>query len=478
MRQDAEFEAVRREPDGSDRKTALPWRYAHRGAPFFVRRKNQRRRSGRASSPSRITRTSYWAEQSSPPQTAEKRCAALEVERRAKGEQLRQRNELLCSAVLEEDELKRYFQEDLGLNLCPLSQGTLEQCAGEAWGKVRPEDRERTPERMGDALRNNYLQHNNSLLKYQPKIQLVFEDAAKPGWLRQRLCISLQWEGKDLSLYGFLQELQKKIDMTAALLEEKDRDLFENILAETLSHKLRARIEESQQWARNMTSLMGTLETSMGLTFRLEWKAKKAEGESQLDTEQLVRLLNKDRALLTREDSQRVSLHFRAKVKQARQEAVLQEKMTSYADLIRDVLDYRDWYEFHLLYQRDGDPRKELTDRAFNKFSGGEKAMAMYVPLFAAVSAQYQKGGPQCPLLLALDEAFAGVDERNISAMFELVGVLDFDYIMNSQALWGCYANVKSLDIAELHRPANASVVVILHYHWDGAQRALEEDSP
>ena len=35
-----------------------------------------------------------------------------------------------------------------------------------------------------------------------------------------------------------------------------------------------------------------------------------------------------------------------------------------------------------------------------------------------------------------------------------------------------------ALDIAELHRPANASVVVILHYHWDGAQRALEEDSP
>ena len=56
-----------------------------------------------------------------------------------------------------------------------------------------------------------------------------------------------------------------------------------------------------------------------------------------------------------------------------------------------------------------------------------------------------------------------GVDERNISAMFELVGVLDFEYIMNSQALWGCYANVKSLDIAELHRPGNASVVTILH---------------
>lgn len=39
--------------------------------------------------------------------------------------------------------------------------------------------------------------------------------------LRQRLCISLQWEGKELSLYGFIQELQTKIELTAALLEEK-----------------------------------------------------------------------------------------------------------------------------------------------------------------------------------------------------------------------------------------------------------------
>ena len=407
---------------------------------------------------------------------AGKRCAALEAEQRGKREQLQQRNELLRGAVIEEDDLEKYFGEDLRLSLCSVSDGPLEQQAEEAYGKVRPEDRERTPERMGEALRNNYQQHNNTLLKYQPKIELVFDDAARPGMLRQRLCISLQWEGKELSLYGFIQELQTKIELTAALLEEKDRELFENILAETISHKLRARIEESQQWTKNMTDLMGTLKTSMGLTFRLDWKAKKAEGESQLDTEQLVRLLNKDRALLTREDSQRVSMHFRAKVKQARQDAALEGQMVSYADLIRDVLDYRAWYEFHLLYERDGEPRKGLTDRAFNKFSGGEKAMAMYVPLFAAVSAQYQKGGPHCPMLLALDEAFAGVDERNISAMFELVGVLDFDYIMNSQALWGCYANVKSLDIAELHRPGNASVVTILHYHWNGAQRVLEGD--
>lgn len=149
--------------------------------------------------------------------------------------------------------------------------------------------------------------------------------------------------------------------MTATLLEEKDRDLFENILAETISHKLRARIEESQQWTKNMTNLMGTLKTSMGLTFRLDWKAKKAEGEAELDTAQLVLLLNKDRALVTREDSQRVSMHFRTKVKRAREEAALQDQLVSYADLIRDVLDYRNWYEFHLLSHESVLPCPQAT---------------------------------------------------------------------------------------------------------------------
>ena len=409
-------------------------------------------------------------------QDAQTRYAHLEGLHHGRQDLLHQRSEALHNAIIEKDIAEQYFREELQLGFFSAAEGTLEQCAREAFEKVRPEDRERTSERVGDALRNNYQKHNNTLLRYHPKIDLIFDDTEKPELLRQRLCITAQWEGKELSLYDFIRELQTKIDLTAMVLEEKDRELFENILTETISHKLRARIEESQRWTKDMTALMAALKTSMGLTFRLDRKAKKASDTDELDTAQLVRLLNKDRSFVTREDSQRVSSHFRTRVRKARQEAILQNQTVSYADLIRDVLDYRNWYSFEFLYERDGESRKELTDRIFNKFSGGEKAMAMYVPLFAAVSAQYQKGGSQCPMLLALDEAFAGVDERNISAMFDLVGTLEFDYIMNSQALWGCYANVKSLDIAELHRPANASVVTILRYYWNGAQRVLQED--
>lgn len=41
--------------------------------------------------------------------------------------------------------------------------------------------------------------------------------------------------------------------------------------------------------------------------------------------------------------------------------------------------------------------------------------------------------------------------------MFELMGILDFDYIINSQVLWGCYACVADLDIAEMHHPPQCS---------------------
>lgn len=407
---------------------------------------------------------------------AREQCARLEEKLVSSGAILLQRKQELTEAMMREQDLEQYFREEWELGLSDLNQNLgLEERARQAVSKVQASARGRTAAEMGEAISSNYQRYRSSLSNYHPEIKIIFEAASQPNQLRQRYVITLKKGGRELSLDGFIQSLQNDIDTTGALLEERDRELFENILTETISHTLRARIEASSQWARNMTDLMATLTTSMGLKFSLDWKEKKSEGAGELDTAQLVTLLNKDRALLTPEDSQRVSGHFRSKVKRAREEAYLQGTGVNYADLIRTVLDYRNWYEFHLYYQRGEEVKKELTDRAFNRFSGGEKAMAMYVPLFAAVSAQYRKGGEVCPKLLALDEAFAGVDDQNIGAMFELMRILDFDYIINSQVLWGCYACVPDLDIAEMHHPPNAPVVTILHYHWNGVQRMLED---
>ena len=127
-------------------------------------------------------------------------------------------------------------------------------------------------------------------------------------------------------------------------------------------------------------------------------------------------------------------------------------------------------------YTRVNENKKELTNKAFNTFSGGEKAMAMYVPLFAAVNAQYKKAKlADHPRMIALDEAFAGVDDKNIASMFKMVEELDFDYIMNSQALWGCYQTVKRLKIVELLRPLNSNTITPINYIWNGKEKIYNE---
>ena len=411
---------------------------------------------------------------------ADRQCARLTETINAADADIRRQNGELTNLTLAETELEQYFKEELQLGLVDRISGVDSTApydlARGASGLINAADRERTLEQVGESLRKNYTSHNNELLKYQPRLDLAFDPPANPGMLRQRYTITLQKDGREVSLYQFLSSLQEDIELTKSVLEENDRKLFEDILLETISHKLRRRINESKKWCEDMTALMGTLNTSMGLRFSLDWKPRKGETPEELDTVKLVELLNKDRMLLTKQDSEMVSGHFRAKVRAARQSAMEQGLPANYADLIRTVLDYRTWYEFRLYYQRDGEGKKELTNRVFSKFSGGEKAMAMYVPLFASVSAQYKKAGETCPRLLALDEAFAGVDDRNIGAMFELVGILDFDYIMNSQALWGCYPCVKDLNIVELHRPGNASFVTLLRYFWNGSVRVLQED--
>lgn len=103
--------------------------------------------------------------------------------------------------------------------------------------------------------------------------------------------------------------------------------------------------------------------------------------------------------------------------------------------------------------------------------------MAMYIPLFSAAYSRYQEARPDAPYIISLDEAFAGVDENNIRDMFQLVEELNFNYIMNSQALWGDYDTVSKLSIAELVRPKNAPFVTVIRYFWNGSEKKIFFDA-
>ena len=377
-----------------------------------------------------------------------------------------------------EQKLCAYFREELALGLV-MEQGedSVSTAARKAQAGIRENDRNRSEMDITTALTNTFHAHLGTLSSYGTSIEKCFEnDREDTSLLRERLRIVSVWNGKKLYLEEFYNVIKESIESTELLIRQKDRELFEGILADTLSRKLSNRIRESRRWIRDMSFLMKQMDTSMALTFSLEWTPRAAEAEEELDTRELETILARDRELLTAEDMNKVSAHFRTKIYTAKRMAEENGESVSYIDLVRDALDYRKWFSFSMYYYRNHEHRKELTNGAFNRFSGGEKAMAMYVPLFAAVNAQYNKSEyKDHPRLLALDEAFAGVDDKNISSMFALVQKLDFDYIMNSQVLWGCYETVPNLQIAELLRPANASVVTVINYRWNGHERILDD---
>ncbi|MGI6365657.1 MAG: TIGR02680 family protein [Bacillota bacterium] len=290
---------------------------------------------------------------------------------------------------------------------------------------------------------------------------------------RHRQIIMLDYDGQKKDVYIVLDKMEQDIQVQQHLLSEKDRELYEEIILHSVGEIIRRRINRAENWVEEINKLMEQRDTSSGLTFSLRWKPRTAEQEDELDTEELVALLRKDPNLLKEEDMLQITRHFRSKIDRAKAELADTEKGETFHSIVRELLDYRTWFKFMLLFRKGKEPKRELTNNMFFTFSGGEKAMAMYIPLFSAAYSRYQDARGDAPRIISLDEAFAGVDETNIRDMFDLMEKLGFDYIINSQSLWGDYDTANRLSICELVRPKNAPWVTVIRYLWDGHTRRL-----
>ena len=122
------------------------------------------------------------------------------------------------------------------------------------------------------------------------------------GAIRKRVRVVSSWNGKKVYLDEFYGILKQAIDETELLIQQKDRELFEDILSQTISRQLTDRIAESRKWVSDMSKLMKEMDTSMGLIFSLDWKPGKAENDMELDTAELEQILLRDHTFLTIED--------------------------------------------------------------------------------------------------------------------------------------------------------------------------------
>ncbi|OMD41130.1 TIGR02680 family protein [Paenibacillus odorifer] len=287
-----------------------------------------------------------------------------------------------------------------------------------------------------------------------------------------KITLQLQIDGelRTLSPSELRTKLEGYVNMQKKTLTDKDRELFEDIMINSIGETIRNKIRSANDWVNRINAFMELAKNSSGLRFQVQWKPITKQEEGELKTEDLVKLLERDPKLLADHDRLSISQHFRSKVNAAKQIMEADGKV-QFLEVIKSVLDYRKWYEIIIKYEKPGESMKEMQTKHFNSFSGGEKALAMYTPLLAAVDARLQSAGEDAPRIFALDEAFAGVDDNNIEETFKIIEMFDFDYTLNSQALWGCFSEVKHLSIYDLSRPQNANYVITTQYEWDGIRK-------
>jgi uncharacterized protein YPO0396 len=145
-----------------------------------------------------------------------------------------------------------------------------------------------------------------------------------------------------------------------------------------------------------------------------------------------------------------------------------------WAEALTSALDYRGWHEFAIQRYQEGQWRP-----ATGPASGGERALVVSVPLFAAASSHYKSAGnPHAPRLIALDEAFAGVDDDSRAKCLGLLATFDMDVVMTSEREWGCYPQVPGLGICQLARQDGVDAVLVTPWRWDGRERRRAERAP
>ena len=146
----------------------------------------------------------------------------------------------------------------------------------------------------------------------------------------------------------------------------------------------------------------------------------------------------------------------------------------SFPQALARAFDYREWYGFKffsMVSADDGTRRREITDRSFQSRSGGERSAVLYTFLFAALGARFDALGSSVPRLIGLDEAFAGMDAVNISALYKVMTALELSWVATSERRIDLSTSLPAAATYQLFRatsPNGDDGVSSLAFLWNG----------
>jgi uncharacterized protein (TIGR02680 family) len=278
------------------------------------------------------------------------------------------------------------------------------------------------------------------------------------------IVVDVLFQGRSHDIPGLAAALGEEADQRARLLSAREQEILENHLLNEVAGTLHELITAAEAEVSQMNAELESRPTSTGMKLRLIWQQAR-EAPDGLD-----RLRHK-----LRQTIDAWSAADRAEVGAFLQQRIAAEHADNHgagwAETLTAALDYRTWHEFAIQRLQDGQWRP-----ATGPASGGERALVASVPLFAAASAHYKSAGnPHAPRLIALDEAFAGVDDDSRAKCLGLLAMFDMDVVMTSEREWGCYPQVPGLAICQLSRQDGVDAVLVTPWRWDGRERRPAE---
>ncbi|MGW3654719.1 TIGR02680 family protein [Streptomyces sp. NPDC005151] len=285
----------------------------------------------------------------------------------------------------------------------------------------------------------------------------------QPAWDSSSgvITVTVADEQGPLPIAAFAEKIASHRRDQAELLSESEQRILEDALLTRLAQQIHDRTVDARDLIRRMNTDMRERRMSSGTTVGVSWLLA-----DSLDDEQraVCALLDADAARLGPEKLARMRTHFAAQIKTAR----ARQRETPYRQLLAEVLDYRRWRQFAFQLVRPDAVEERLTRARHSRLSGGEQSVSLHLPLFAAAHAMLNSAHPDAPRLLALDEAFAGVDDTGRGELMSLAAQFDLDLFMTGYDLWAVHSAVGAAAHYDLAHSAVDHTVSALLLLWDG----------
>ncbi|MGW2858547.1 TIGR02680 family protein [Streptomyces sp. NPDC001205] len=279
------------------------------------------------------------------------------------------------------------------------------------------------------------------------------------------MVIDIVYQGRRRSVPDLAAALTVEVGELTRILSAHEREVLQTHLITEVAGTLQELIGAAERQVQSMNRELEDRPTSTGMRLRLVWRPSR---KAPAGLPQARERLRQSADAWTAEDRIAVGEFLQAQIAQQQ----CDDTSGSWLEHLTAALDYRSWHEFGIERQQSG-----RWVPATGPASGGERALAVSIPLFAAASSHYASAGnPHAPRLVTLDEAFAGVDDDSRAKCLGLLHAFDLDVVMTSEREWACYPQVPGIAIAQLSRIDEVAAVLVTRWEWDGAARVPGED--